>query len=363
MDGENFGGADAAKSLTAPLSLTLAYNKEDKMTLHEVEREYNTRSDQYKELKEEVIFILKKALKEQKIPYDAIYGRVKELDSLKTKISENDYQEPFKEIYDICGIRVVCLFPSHIDQINEIIINNFKVEEKDDKIHSKPAESFGYLSVHYKAFLPDSCSGPRYDHLKLLKFEIQLRTIAAHAWCAISHHLDYKHPNAIPVPLQKQFHALSALFYLADENFESLYKSSLEVKEKAQKIELTQIGKEEINFDILDAYLKKKLPNREIAHPQHMSLLSEELYRAGYGEISQIDNNLNGTEEAVNKIEDEIFGKGIRGFHNVGVVRNALSVVDDNYDKNRISSLKNPEISRKDFKKYVTNKTEGQQKH
>jgi len=324
------------------------------MTPHEVEREYNTRSDQYKRLKAEVGFILKKALKEKAIPYDAMYGRVKELDSLKNKIRQNDYKEPFKEIYDICGIRVVCLFPSHIEQIDKIITNNFKVNEKDDKIHSKPAESFGYLSIHYKAVLPDSCSGPRYDDLKLFKFEIQLRTIAAHAWCAISHHLNYKHPNAVPASLQKQFHALSALFYLADKNFETLYKSSLEVKEKAQKIELEQIGKEEINFDILDAYLKKKLPDREIAHPQHMSLLSEELYRAGYRTISEIDKNLCGTEDAVQKIEDIIFGKGTRGFHNVGIVRNALSIVDDNYDKNRISTLKNPEISRKDFKKYVT---------
>ena len=323
------------------------------MTPHEVEREYNTRSEQYKRLKDEVIFILKKALQEKAIPYDAMYGRVKELESLKNKIRQNDNKEPFKEIYDICGVRVVCLFPSHIEQIDKIIANNFNVQIKDDKIHSKPAESFGYLSVHYKAILSDSCSGPRYDDLKLLKFEIQLRTIAAHAWCAISHHLDYKHPNAVPASLQKQFHALSALFYLADENFETLYKSSLEVKAKAQKIDLEQIGKEEINYDMLDAYLKKRLPDREIAHAQHMSLVSEELYRSGYRTIAEIDKKIAGTEDAVKQIEDIIFGNGIKGFHNVGVVRNALSIVDDNYDENRISSLKNPEISRKDFKKYV----------
>ena len=323
------------------------------MTPHEIEREYNTRSDQYKRLKEEVIFTLEQALKDRSIPYDAMYGRVKNLGSLKEKIDANDYKEPFKEIYDICGIRVICLFPSHMEQVDKIIFENFIVHEKDDKIQSNPSESFGYLSIHYKAVLSASCSGPRYDDLKPLKFEIQLRTIAAHAWCAISHHLDYKHPKAIPASLQKQFHALSALFYLADENFETLYKSSIEVKEKAQKIDLKEIGKEEINFDTLDAYLKKKFPDRPVAHPQHMSLLSEELYRAGYRTISEVDKALFGTEEAVKKIEETIFGKGTKGFHNVGVVRNGLSVVDENFNSNLLNDLKEPGISRKKFQKYV----------
>ncbi len=323
------------------------------MTSQEVEREYNTRQDQYKRLKDEVIFILERALKDRNIHYDSIYGRVKDFASLQKKIERNETKEPFQEIHDICGIRVICLFPSHLKLIDGVIKENFEVKEIDNKISSKPAESFGYLSVHYKAILPKSCSGLRYDDLKEVKFEIQLRTIAAHAWCAISHHLDYKHPNAIPAPLQKQFHALSALFYLADDNFESLYKASVKARKEAEQKDLEQIGKEEINYDTLDAYLKKKFPDRQPAPPQHISLLSEELYRAGYRTIADLDKKLSGTEPAVNKVEDEICGKGIRGFHNVGVARNALSIVDENYENNRLSPLKNLEIPRKEFRKYV----------
>ena len=323
------------------------------MTSQEAEREYNTRKDQYKRLKDEVIFILERALTDSNIPYDAIYGRVKNLASLQKKIEQNDIKEPFQEINDICGIRIICLFPSHLENIDGVIKENFDVKDIDNKISSKPAESFGYLSVHYKAILPKSCSGPRYDDLKAVKFEIQLRTIAAHAWCAISHHLDYKHPNAIPAPLQKRFHALSALFYLADENFEALYKASVKVRKEAEQKDLKQIGKEEINYDTLDAYLKKKFPDRQPAPPQHISLLSEELYRAGYRTMADVDKKLSDTESAVNKVENAIYGKGIRGFHNVGVARNALSIVDENYENNRLSPLKNLEITRKDFRKYV----------
>lgn len=322
-------------------------------TDQELNKEYDTLLPQYKRLKEEVIFILEQKISANDIPYEAIYGRIKKLDSLQKKVCQNEYSNPFQEVDDICGARVICLFPSHMKQVDKIICDSFIILERDDKIGNKPSESFGCLSIHYTATLADWCSGPRYDDIKNLKFEIQLRTIAAHAWCAISHHLDYKHPNAVPASLQKQFHALSALFYLADENFEVLYKASQKVKEEAEKKDLSQIGKEEINFDILDAYLRKKFPSREPAPPQHTSLLSEELYRAGYRTIEELDKRLDGTEPAVEKIEDKIFGMGMRGFHNVGMVRNALSMVDENYDKNRLSPLKKPDIFRKEVIKYI----------
>jgi len=322
-------------------------------TDQKLNREYDSLFPQYKRLKEEVIFILEKKISANDIPYDAIYGRIKKLDSLQEKVCQNECTNPFQEVDDICGTRVICLFPSHMKQVDKIIGNSFTIIERDDKIGNKPSESFGYLSIHYTATLGDWCSGPRYDDLKNLKFEIQLRTISAHAWCAISHHLDYKHPNAVPASLQKQFHALSALFYLADEIFETLYKASQKVKEEADQKDLSQIDKEEINFDILDAYLRKKFPSRASAPPQHTSLLSEELYRTGYRTIEELDKRLSGTEPAVEKIEDNIFGVGNRGFHNVGMVRNALSIVDENYDKNRLSSLREPDISRKEFIKYI----------
>ena len=153
------------------------------MTPNEIETEYNSRLGKYKQLKDEVLFLLNNHLERNSIPYDAMYGRIKEIESLKIKIRDNEYDKPFDQIYDICGVRVVCLFPSHLEMIDKVIMDNLTVHKRNDKIHSKPAESFGYLSIHYKAVLSDSLSGPRYDDLKSLKFEVQLRTIAAHAWC------------------------------------------------------------------------------------------------------------------------------------------------------------------------------------
>ena len=323
------------------------------MTEQELKAKYDALCPKYINLKNEVIYILEQKIQTKNIPYDAIYGRVKTFDSFIKKIQKKEILDPFSEIHDICGTRVICFFLSQKKEIEIVLEDNFEIIEKDEKEQNIPMESFDYLSINYTACLTSKCSGARYEGLHNTKFEIQLRTITEHAWCAVSHNLSYKHPNAIPTSLKKNLYALNALFYLAGRNFEELYQASQNMKEEEDRKDLKQIGKEEINFDTLAAYLKKKLPDREIAPPQHTSLLSEELYRAGYRTIDELDDKLVGTIPAVEKIEGQIYGVGMKGFHNVGVVRNALCIVDNNFSDKLISPIAAPYINRKDFLKYV----------
>ncbi|MDO9097081.1 MAG: hypothetical protein Q7U60_03035, partial [Candidatus Methanoperedens sp.] len=228
-------------------------------------KEYDRRHEKYQRLKEEIQYILKRELESQDIPYHSLEGRVKTFDSFIDKARRQELDKPFETIYDICGVRIICLFLSDIERIGSIIESNFVISKKDDKISTKPEEAFGYLSIHYVGSLPESCSGPRYNDLKGLKFEIQLRTIAMHAWSTISHYLDYKSQHAIPSNLRKDFNALSALFYVADSHFELFFRSSQEAKkiaeEKAQ--DFTKMEEEEINLDTLTAYLHNKYIDRE----------------------------------------------------------------------------------------------------
>ena len=64
---------------------------------------------------------------------------------------------------------------------------------------------FGYMDDHYIVRLPKECKGPRYNDIKPLKCEIQVRTISMDAWDAVSHHLDYKQKIDIP---SKKYHLL-----------------------------------------------------------------------------------------------------------------------------------------------------------
>jgi putative GTP pyrophosphokinase len=65
--------------------------------------------------------------------------------------------------------------------------------------------------------------------LATLRAELQVRTVLQHAWAAVSHKLQYKREDDIPVQLRRKLFRLSALFELADDEFISLRSASGEV--------------------------------------------------------------------------------------------------------------------------------------
>ena len=80
-----------------------------------VASEFARRESLYKRLLEESLFVLEKALKTAGVKYHSIPSRLKSVDSIaakaKRKAEGKDIPiDPFLEITDIVGLRVVCLF-------------------------------------------------------------------------------------------------------------------------------------------------------------------------------------------------------------------------------------------------------------
>ena len=98
-------------------------------------------------------------------------SRVKETESFIGKVKRKESKKPFEEIQDVVGLRIVCLFLSDITDIGETIRNSFSVSE-DNKIEGHEVSSFGYLSLHFVATMKEECSGPRYDRIVGIPFEI-----------------------------------------------------------------------------------------------------------------------------------------------------------------------------------------------
>jgi len=315
------------------------------MNLNTIKSEYSKRKQGYEKLKTEIIYILEKQLKAANIPYHMIDGRIKELDSVIAKAQRNAPGQEFEDIdkiIDICGVRIICLFLSDIKKIKLLIEKSFDVEDKDDKMVSKSESEFGYLSVHYVGTLPSDFSGPRYNDIKGLRFEIQIRTIAMHSWSTISHYLDYKSPHSIPSELRRDFQALSALFYLADSHFELFFRKGQEskqiVEKKAEKA--SGIADEEINLDTLSIYLHHKFSDRYHAPIYEVSELVEELIVADYTTIGEVDKDLQRSMEAF-KLREEKYpptdietGETVR-YADVGVVRAALELIMEKFFEQR----------------------------
>jgi ppGpp synthetase/RelA/SpoT-type nucleotidyltranferase len=300
---------------------------------------YEEKLPLYGRLSQEAKFVLEHELSKVRIKYHSLIHRVKEFDSLWKK-GQRKQKDPFS-FGDIVGLRVVCLFISDIERVGNVIKSSFDVISEENKIESEDVASFGYRSVHYDVVLKKTYSGPRYDQISGMRVEIQVRTIAMDAWAAASHYLDYKTDQDIPVALKRDFHALSALFYVADQHFEMFFKSREIAREKAAESFQTPDPNldQPINLDSLSAYLAQRLPDRKESTSDFLSQLVQELSDSGYNTIKQVDETLDIGWEAFSKYEDEnppgSDPKQKQRFETVGVVRILFDIADDNFRKSR----------------------------
>ena len=192
------------------------------MSDHALREEYEKRYAFLEQLKEVVEHISRRVLSRKKINYHIVLGRVKDFDSFQDKILRKGFSDPFNDVKDLVGVRVVCLFRPEVEEVANIIKDTFTILEEDNQMEGTSPDNFGYMAFHLKAKLKDSQVDTSHEEIKNVPFEVQIRTIAQDAWAAISHYLDYKKESDIPARLKRDFHALSGLFYVADVHFSML---------------------------------------------------------------------------------------------------------------------------------------------
>lgn len=177
----------------------------------------------YEKLQDTVVYDLNQVLRDRDLDsqiHGGVTYRVKETESFRKKISRKSYTDPLKNTRDLLGVRIVCLYPSVLRDIDKVINETFKVVRFEDKSQGPSPELWRYSSIHYDCKLDENCSGPRYDDLKDLVFEIQVRTILQDAWATVEHKLGYKNEKQIPDELKREFSALAGLFHVADQRFQ-----------------------------------------------------------------------------------------------------------------------------------------------
>ena len=84
-------------------------------------RRYHETKPLYEKLADEIAFSLEKRLREHKVPFAHLSKRVKSFESLTEKLSRKHYDDPWSEITDIAGVRIVFLYPSTRSRIELII--------------------------------------------------------------------------------------------------------------------------------------------------------------------------------------------------------------------------------------------------
>jgi putative GTP pyrophosphokinase len=300
----------------------------------DLKRDYEARKPLYEQLLNEVVFILNAALKDHGIKTHGVTGRVKGLPSLEDKAVRNGYTDPLGEASDVVGVRIVTLFLSDLPLVRDLLDNGFDVVESDDKIDGADPSTFGYMSMHYIATLPDSHVGPRYDKVKSIRFEIQVRTMLMDAWANVSHYLAYKGEASVPADLKRDFHALSGLFYVADQHFEMFFKGVMESRQGMGRGIDGSIDSAEVNLETVQSLLYQKYSDREHAPPDAISEFVEEVTEMGYADLEALDLALSRVSDATladYERERPPHGTAGRRYTDVGAARVSLAIADRRY--------------------------------
>lgn len=221
---------------------------------------YGILRENYLRFSEILVSLLKSLLSAEDVDYVSISGRAKEVASFQEKLTREgkDYIDPFQEVTDLCGIRIVAYGGDDLQRIEDLILENFTVDREHsvDKSKTLDPDRFGYLSRHYIIELSDERKGLReYKDYSALRAEVQIRTTLQHAWAALDHKLRYSSKQEIPRELRRRLYRISALLEMADDEFERLKKDISDLRESyAKDVEAGNLEVIEIDADSLEEF-------------------------------------------------------------------------------------------------------------
>ncbi|MHB1850143.1 MAG: hypothetical protein ACYCVO_14290, partial [Acidimicrobiales bacterium] len=127
-----------------------------------------------------------------------VEGRAKEVASLLKKALRKDYASPWDEIHDKAAARVVTVYGSQVDEVEDLVRELFVVHHHEDKRHSLAPDTLSYLGVHFEVSLPPDGTGVAGGEGRLC--EVQIQGLPAWMWVRWGERLFVVRPIAVAGP-------------------------------------------------------------------------------------------------------------------------------------------------------------------
>lgn len=155
-------------------------------------------------------------------PISSIKSRLKSPESIKEKMDRKglgmDIVAIEENLNDIAGIRVVCSFVADVYLLAEALLKQDDItliEKKDYIANPKPN---GYRSLHLIVSVPIFLSQEK----RIMKVEVQLRTIAMDSWASLEHQLRYKKDSEFTDEMVEELYRCARLSAELDEKMDIL---------------------------------------------------------------------------------------------------------------------------------------------
>ncbi len=145
------------------------------------------------------------SLEQERNPIESIKTRLKSFESITEKLARNGLPLSLEAVEanlnDVAGVRVICPFIDDIYTIAECFLAQDDVRLVRATDYIKYPKENGYRSLHLVVETPIYLQKEK----RMMRVEVQLRTIAMDFWASLEHKLHYK--KEIPHELQEELSA------------------------------------------------------------------------------------------------------------------------------------------------------------
>ena len=155
-------------------------------------------------------------------PINGIKSRLKSIESIKEKLERKELpytmQAIEENLNDVAGVRVICSFTADVYLLAEALLKQDDIQliEKKDYI-ANPKEN-GYRSLHLIVSVPIFLAHEK----RIMKVEVQLRTIAMDSWASLEHQLRYKKDMEFTEEMVSELYRCAQLSSELDEKMDAL---------------------------------------------------------------------------------------------------------------------------------------------
>lgn len=164
------------KPIMQKFSKLMAYYR---CAIMEIETKFNVLNEEF-------------SLRLDRNPINSIKSRLKSLPSIREKLMRRNISVSVdaieQNLNDVAGVRVICSFPDDVYVLADALLKQDDITLVERKDYIKNPKPNGYRSLHLIVTVPIFLAHEK----RLMKVEIQLRTIAMDSWASLEHQLRYK---------------------------------------------------------------------------------------------------------------------------------------------------------------------------
>lgn len=200
---------NSIRSFTTPYKELMAYYR---CAMMEVETKFRVLSENL-------------SLEDDRNPIETIKTRMKSPESIANKLRRRNLPltvESIEEnLNDVAGVRVICGFPGDIYRLAEAFLRQDDVTLIEKKDYIENPKRNGYRSLHLIVTVPIYL----HNEKRLMRVEVQFRTIAMDWWASLEHQIRYKKEVTVTTENARELRDCAEQAAILDYRMEQLYKT------------------------------------------------------------------------------------------------------------------------------------------